>query len=724
MLHALAALLLAGTVAQVPNPRMGKTYCVGGYEGNASSFVAACARADIVKQHAKWHLHNFILAPGGQECLICYDEEDNTCQSVFLKENPDYRLSDNYACYRLGEQHTADKVVAHVINGEHVSPSRLPPPPVDLEVKVEHLTPGPYTAGDRITAVGAVRDPGGKVRPVSGGVFRVTDASGTVQEHAGELQRDGTVKAELQVPASDSVRIEFVPVAPPLAQGERLRAPVSEAQALRVAVCGFRARVVSPAPGESLVSGQRTALRAALFDAAGQVPVTPLPSGLALDFTVQVQGEAAQKLKASGPTEAEWTPPPSPSPRTVRLSVSGKVGERVVCPASELVASVSDLGLGFDTSALPRTCYVGRPCRGTVTLRRPEPGPARARVDALLADPSGEVRVVDTGEVRYQGPPRADDRYAFEATYTQAQMASWSLVLRTPRGEVAMPTHEVRVRPELRLELPAELDFGTVRAGSEVTTTCKKLDFGRSRAVEEHRWEVEGQGLEGCQSRPVLYFRNALGQADVRPLTPKVGIDALDPQQRALDLCLEVPRCAGDVSPSGAVLRVSPLTPEFAAQAATVRLRWTVEGRGLLSCHASWLLPLLSGLGFMVLLAGYTRPARFPPGASIHVSGSEKGIRQSAAVLLRSCPGSASGFFRDARLGLHGDGDVKGRVRGAVVVLRAVQGGGVVLQGLGPVERQDRRTLRWEPVDDLARGHVPAPGVLYRAGGTYFKVEV
>jgi hypothetical protein len=53
-----------------------------------------------------------------------------------------------------------------------------------------------------------------------------------------------------------------------------------------------------------------------------------------------------------------------------------------------------------------------------------------------------------------------------------------------------------------------------------------------------------------------------------------------------------------------------------------------------------------------------------------------------------------------------------------------VQGGGVVLQGLGPVERQDRRSLRWEPVDDLARGHVPSPGVLYRAGGTFFKVEV
>jgi hypothetical protein len=132
----------------------------------------------------------------------------------------------------------------------------------------------------------------------------------------------------------------------------------------------------------------------------------------------------------------------------------------------------------------------------------------------------------------------------------------------------------------------------------------------------------------------------------------------------------------------------------------------------------------LALLGFGVLVAGFIQPARFPTGASLRVAGSERGIRQAAAVLLQDCPGSGPGFFRDARLGLHGDGEVNGRVRTAVVVFRATRGTGVMLTGNGPLEQQDRRTLRWEPVADLAQGHVPSPSVLYRAGGTYFKVEL
>jgi hypothetical protein len=178
------------------------------------------------------------------------------------------------------------------------------------------------------------------------------------------------------------------------------------------------------------------------------------------------------------------------------------------------------------------------------------------------------------------------------------------------------------------------------------------------------------------------------------------------------------------VSPDSAVLRVVPLTSEFKAQEKTVRLRWKVEGRSFLGCYGAWVWSSLALLGFGVMLAGFTQPARFPPGASIRVAGSERGMRQSAAILLQACPGSAPGFYRDARLGLHGDGDVNGRTRNAPLILRATRGAGVVLTGTGPLEQQDRRTLKWEPVTDLARGHVPSPSVLYRAGGTYFKVEL
>lgn len=723
MLRALSVVVFAGVLLLSWSAQAKVTYCVGGYEGRPRNVIARCDQPDIRRQHMQWHEHNYVT--DGKQCFVCYDEQDNTCDTIFLSEHPDYSEADPDDCARLGEMHTADQLLAHVIDGHNVSPPALPPPPVQLEAKVEHITPGPYTAGDRIHVVGAVRAEDGTVRRVTGGTFRLTDASGKTTDYLGTVQRDGTVTADFALPATDAARIEFVPVAPPLGKGESLRSNVSAPQELKVEVCAFRARVVEPAEHASLVAGQGTDLRAKLFDAAGQVPVTPVPSGLELTFTVQVDGEAARTLQADGAQAASWTPPASPTPRQVRVSASGRIGERVVCPAGEVSVTVSDLGLGFDTSELPKTCYVGLPCRGTLKLVRPAPGPGRQRVDAVLADAATDIRVVDTGTERYRGRPLGDDTYTFEQTYSEVKNASWSVSLHTPRGDFAMPAHEVRVRPQLRLELPGELDFGTVPAGSAVTTACRQLDFSHSQAVEEHRWELEAQGLQGCQARPVLYFVDAVTQvSDVRPLSPKLEVSAMDPVHRWVDVCLEVPRCAGDVSPAAAVLHVAPLTPEFASQARTVRLRWKVEGRSLFACHASWLLPLLTGLGAMVLLAGFTRPARFSAGAALWVSGSEKGIRQAAAVLLRACPGSAPGFFRDARLGLHGDGNVTGRVRGAVVVLRATQGSGLVLQGHGPVERQDRRSLKWEPVDDLNAGHVPTPGVLYRSGGTFFKVEV
>ncbi len=723
MLRALAALFaLVPLLWAVPaGAQAGDTYCVGGYDGTPPNHVAACGMPNVRAMHVKWHYHCWVT--DGQECFVCYDEEDSTCDSKFLRRNPDWRRTDPYECARLyGEKHGAGNVVEHVINGEPVTAA--PPPPIQLDARVERISPGPYTAGDKVSVVGAVRDGSGTLRPITGGTFRVTDASGQATEHPGAVQPDGTVSAGFSLPPSDSVRIEFIPTLPALGQNETLRAKASEAQKLKVEVCGFRARVVQPTEHEALVAGQAIALGARLFDAAGQVPVASPPAGLSLEFTVQVDGEQPQVLRADGALSATWTPPASPRPREVRLSAGGRAGERVVCPAGEVSATVSDLGLGFDTSELPGTCYVGLPCEGTVRLLRPEPGTGRQQVDALLADPRVEARVVDTGEERYRGPPRADDRYTFSATYREPGAASWSIVFQTPKGPVAMPAHEVRVRPQLRLELPAELDFGTVAAGSSVTEACQKLDFSGSQGAEEHRWQLRAEGLGGCQSHPVLGFLNALRQVETRGLEPSQDIEALDPKDRRLDICLEVPRCAGEVSPDSAVLRVVPLTPEFKAQEKTVRLRWKVEGRGFLGCHGAWVWPTLALLGFGLVIAGFTQPARFPPGASIRVAGSERGMRQSAAILLQACPGSSPGFYRDARLGLHGDGEVNGRTRNAVLVLRATRGAGVVLTGLGPLEQQDRRTLKWEPVADLAQGHVPSPSVLYRAGGTYFKVEL
>jgi hypothetical protein len=696
------------------------TYCVGGYTGTPPNEVAACALPEVTRLHDSWHEHMWLT--DGKACFICYDEVDSTCQTIFLQQNPQYAPAEEYDCARLFGEGRDPQVMAHVIDGQPVAPPPPPPKPVELEARLEHITPGPYTAGDSVRVVGAVRDDKGALRRITGGSFRLVGADGQATVLPGTVQPDGSVVATFKLPPTASAHLEFVPDASSIGKGEVLRASASAPQSLQVEVCAFRARVVQPAPYEALVAGQRTLLTAVLTDAADEVPITSPPAGLSLEFTLHVEGEPPQRVPANETRAATWTPPPSPKPRTVRISAGGRAGEQVVCPAREVAVTVSDLGLGFDTSELPTTCYVGVPCRGVVTLQRPAPGPGRQQVDTLLGDAQVVARMLDTGEERFRGAPRTDDRYAFSATYTEPKSASWSIVFETPRGPVTMPPHEVRVRPALRLALPEVLDFGALPAGS--AGGCQKLDFSSSQAVEEHAFLLRAEGLMGCQARPVLFFKNPAGGEDVLPLEGGLTVDALDPKDRRLDVCLQVPRCAGEVSPDSAVLKVEPRNAAFASQARTVRLRWKVEGRGFLACHGLWIWPAVGLFGLAFLVAGFTRPARFPPGASLRVAGSERGMRQAAVFLLRDCPGSSAGFFRDARLGLHGDGDVNGRTRNALIVLRAERGAGVVLEGQGPLEQQDRRTLKWEPVEDLARGHLPAPSVLYRAGGTFFKLEL
>jgi hypothetical protein len=460
-------------------------------------------------------------------------------------------------------------------------------------------------------------------------------------------------------------------------------------------------------------------LRAELVDHSGQPTGA---AGVVLMFRVQVDDQPAVEVPASATLEASWSAPGAPSPRRVQISAQGKAGERMICPAGPVEATLSDLGLGFDASGLPKTCYVGLPCVGGVVLQR-SGGASRGRADALLSDPATQVVFSDNSEVVSKQQPTPNDHYRLERSYTEVGERSWELSVGGPGGSVGSGPVVVRVRPGLQLRLPAELDFGTVPAGTATLSSCQRLDFGGSEGAEEHPWSLELKGQGGCQARPVLAYTSWLGLVETLPLSPRLDVEALDPQRKFLNLCLEVPRCAGEVSPEALELVVAPRAPEFANQAAHVRLRWRVEGRSWLSCNGWWVWPVVVVATLLWLAAGVLRPARFGVSASIRVAGNEKGLKTAPAILLRDCPGSGAGFYRDARLGLHGDGSLNGRLAHAPVVLWATRDRGAVLRGPGPVEVQDRRSLKWRPVEDLARGHMPDPSAVYRSGGTCFKVE-
>jgi len=268
----------------------------------------------------------------------------------------------------------------------------------------------------------------------------------------------------------------------------------------------------------------------------------------------------------------------------------------------------------------------------------------------------------------------------------------------------------------LELVVPAALDFGELRAGTATLADdhCRVLDLRRSQRLSDHGFRLEFVAPgEGCLSSPVRARDSGradrLPQDDVR----------LAPEER---FCLEVPPCAGETAPAGARLVIEPLDPDLADQRAEVALTWTVSGRSWLACHAWWLALVVGVVALLWIIYGFVRPARFAPEVAIYIAGDVAGLKRVAARPLVDVRGSSAGFYRDARLGLTADGELQGKNPGALCWLRARRDVGLVLEGAG-IEMQDRRTRKWSVPDDLPTGHVPSSSAVYRAGGTYFRLE-
>ncbi len=367
---------------------------------------------------------------------------------------------------------------------------------------------------------------------------------------------------------------------------------------------------------------------------------------------------------------------------------------------------------------LPTECVGGRPCEVVAHPTLPAGEESQARLEALLADP--ETRLwIDDGESRTPMERRADGSFAGAFETEPGEQRSVGVVIELPDGRTfRTDPHTVEVPDPPELVLPDEIVFAPVRAGTPTLSPdhCTAVDLSRSRNVEGRAFRVEVVAGGGCEAEPRHRVVDPDGDRAVS--LPLQGFE-LPP---SLELCLQVPACAGEEAPEGTVLRITPAIPEYADLAAEAPLRWTVERRNWLVCNLWWILLICGALFLLWLIYGFIRPARFPRDATIQVAGSERGLRRAAEEPLVEQRGSSPGFYRDARLGIHGDGSVNGRVRGAMVKIRIRRDNVLRVEG-GSLEVLDRRKRRWVTPDDVGTGHELLPGTTCRAGDVYFKLQ-
>ena len=367
---------------------------------------------------------------------------------------------------------------------------------------------------------------------------------------------------------------------------------------------------------------------------------------------------------------------------------------------------------------LPTECVGGRPCGVSARPTLPDGEESQARLEALLADPETKLWI-DDGESRTPMEREADGTFSGAFETAAGEERSVGVVIELPDGRTfRTDPHTVKVPDPPELVLPDEVVFAPVRAGTPTLSSdhCVTLDLSRSRNVEGRRFRVEVVSPGGCDAEPRQRVSDPEGERTVS--LPLQGFE-LPP---SLDLCLEVPACAGEEAPPGTVLRITPAAPEYADRAAEVPLRWTVERRNWLVCNLWWILLICGVLLLLWVIYGFIRPARFPADATIQVAGSERGLRRAAEVPLLEQRGSSAGFYRDARLGIHGDGSVNGRVRGALVRIRITRDNVLRVEG-GALEVLERRKRRWVTPDDVGTGHELLPGATCRAGDVYFKLQ-
>lgn len=273
----------------------------------------------------------------------------------------------------------------------------------------------------------------------------------------------------------------------------------------------------------------------------------------------------------------------------------------------------------------------------------------------------------------------------------------------------------LQVRPQLSLPALPPIDFGTVPAGTPPPETCQDIDLSAAILPEGVAWTVSATGLAGCAAQPILQHNDAVALLGDGPAQ-------LPLSTAGLTVCLQAPWCDSDSAGAETALRLVPADPRYPDISAEVPLRWSVIGRSWLACNGFWLWPAVGGLALLFGLIGVMRPHRFPAGATVRMAGSEKGLKRAAPTRLLDVPGSAAGFYRDARLGMHAEGSLSRDTRRAVLVLRAVRGG-VRIDPRGPIERLERRNRAWVPAVPEAGRIEHGPRDIFRIGDLYFQLE-
>ncbi len=711
----LGGLWLLLSLLTPPFARAGtNTYCVGAPQHIFMS--GECDSRAVRALHPVWHFHVFVS--DGESCFECFDERDDTCETDFLRNHPEWTQISGKGCVAVGHAPTDEGVKFHVIAGKDVSQKPDVDPSRGVSVK-SIVTPkrlGPFSVGDEARFDVSVQVGAGELRPFEQGDLVLSDAESGAELSRFPVKNLGAGKgvAFARLPRRGRVRATFDVGGVVLRPGEVEVGRDHTHWVLRVSECRLRAAVRGQS-GSFLLGGDSLAVRGEVVDRGGGVADPDTLVGRPARFVLRredgTEESTAAQLGDQG-LEASIRAPIIKSgseSATVQLVVDG---EPEVCPGDPLPVTLSHLPLTLEASG-PDTCWTDRPCEFNFSLGRPESGLAASRAEELLKEPGLEV-IARLGGRRVETSRKGDVFTVVKTPTTQGRLHGELELLWSGTRSLAAEI-SVDVEESIELVLPDAISLGAIEGGSTLSSTCAPLSFAEGKGSLGSRFSVElAEPCGNCEAEVVSVVQ---GQVFDLPLDEVViGAD------QELPICLRVARCPTGLAGGSQELILRPLEPLFQDQERRVTVQYTVKSRGLFDCW-DWLLRWLGGaLVLAVILYGWIRPQGFEPGSSIRLASSEKGLRRAPRLLLEEEPGGRTGWYRSACVYVDAGGATTRRRRDALFSC-VPSGGGVTVRSHSGIERQDRRTRKMEPIDtrEVASGTALQRGRLYRVGDLLIK---
>lgn len=256
---------------------------------------------------------------------------------------------------------------------------------------------------------------------------------------------------------------------------------------------------------------------------------------------------------------------------------------------------------------------------------------------------------------------------------------------------------------------PNPIDLGVWDGERGESRRCAEIDLSTSRGADT-----------------VALTCTPAGSSDEAVLTcgPVPGSEGGAAQPQRWEVCVIAPSCCSELpaaSDQPFAVTLQGAHPHYASGAVRIPVQYGVRDTGLWRC---WWVEISIALALAILgflFYGWWSPNDFDPSATVKLAGSQQALRRASALVLVEQPGGRRGFYRNAKLCLTHDGNPTRAPAEAMVVVEAGPKRTMRFRKAGGVERQDRRTRKWRPLeeDDLAAG--PDPSVLYRAGELYLK---